>query len=298
MEQSIQEIQHDLYFCVKLDSKIPVGLSHVAGKLMCLACTAGHADVLVGKDAYVLDESHFLFLHPHAEITLQCCTEDFRGYAIGFVMGIQESDIAVMDTYTFAQLLKTPCWALDEEQKVAIQSFCRIFYYINTNVPNEFKTDIVASYFSSFLKTFYALTHKQVDNSIEPSRSNSKTLALRFMTLLNNHYREDHRVAYYAEKLCVSAKYLTQVVKEVTTVTPKTMIDRKLAIEALYQLRRTSNTIQEISFYLGFPDQSYFGRFFKRIFEMSPLAYRMNPNLDLMQKLQSSVEMQSGDGNK
>jgi len=70
-------------------------------------------------------------------------------------------------------------------------------------------------------------------------------------------------------------------------LTPKELIDRKLAIESMYLLGKNDMTIQEVSNALGFPDQSYFGRFFKRLLGISPLAYRKNPDLSLMSRLKS-----------
>ena len=71
--------------------------------------------------------------------------------------------------------------------------------------------------------------------------------------------------------------------------TPKDIIDRRLAVEALFLLTKTEKNIQEISNELGFPDQSYFGRFFKRVFGLSPLNYRMNPDFSLIERLADNM---------
>ena len=57
--------------------------------------------------------------------------------------------------------------------------------------------------------------------------------------------------------------------------TPKQIIDETLLQEAMKRLDKNDSSIQEISVGLGFPDQSYFGRFFKRMKQMSPQQYRL-----------------------
>ncbi len=286
-------LKKELYYCVKVDSTYQTPEPYVTGKLVIIFCITGHADVLVGNKQCMLDKNHFLFLHPHAELNGRIVSDDFSAYVIGFSLGIQESEIAQMDPSFFAQVLKTPCWEINEAQQKAMLGFCESFHYVCQEVSEEFKSDIISSYFSAFLKTFYSHTKHQFVAEDKTTKNSGRMLTIRFFSLLQKNYRKDHRVAFYAEQLYVSPKYLTQVIKETCHFTPKTLIDNKLAIEALFKLGRTMDTIQEISFYLGFPDQSYFGRFFKRMFGMSPLAYRMNPNLDLIQKLQTPRELQN-----
>ena len=81
----------------------------------------------------------------------------------------------------------------------------------------------------------------------------------------------------YANCLCISAKYLTQISKRVIGRTPKQIIDDRLLHEAMKMLDMNNSSIQDISVRLGFPDQSYFGRFFKRMKQVSPQQYRVKP---------------------
>ena len=57
--------------------------------------------------------------------------------------------------------------------------------------------------------------------------------------------------------------------------TPKQIIDETLMHEAMKLLDKNNSSIQDISVSLGFPDQSYFGRFFKRLKHMSTQQYRL-----------------------
>jgi AraC family transcriptional activator of pobA len=92
--------------------------------------------------------------------------------------------------------------------------------------------------------------------------------------LVNEHYSEKHDVAAYANMLNMSAGHLGEVIKQQSGKTAIELIHERLTLEAKRLLFHTENSIKEISFELGFEDASYFNRFFKRISEQTPLAYR------------------------
>jgi YesN/AraC family two-component response regulator len=97
----------------------------------------------------------------------------------------------------------------------------------------------------------------------------------RFMELVHNHYIEEREVAFYADKLCISPRYLSSVVRSVRIdVTPKAIIDSFVVLEIKALLQSTNLSIQEIADRLHFPDQSFFGRYFKKHTGLMPSRYR------------------------
>ena len=96
----------------------------------------------------------------------------------------------------------------------------------------------------------------------------------RFLSLLAAHYREAHDVAFYAEQLSISTRYLSQITNIVSGQSPKQVIDNYLLKETDQLLMSTSLTIQEISHTLGFSSQMVFAKFYKTKRGYSPTDYR------------------------
>lgn len=95
-----------------------------------------------------------------------------------------------------------------------------------------------------------------------------------FLTLLAEHHTHRHDVAFYAERLCVSTRYLQEVTDKMAEKKPKQIISDLLMQKALGMLEGTRMTIQQISQYLGFASQAQFSRFFSKEKGVSPQAYR------------------------
>lgn len=79
---------------------------------------------------------------------------------------------------------------------------------------------------------------------------------------------------FYADKLCLSAKYLTSLVKSVSGNTVQQLVFKAIVKKAIFLVTSTDKSIKEISDYLNFPNASAFGTFFKKQVGMSPINYR------------------------
>ena len=97
-----------------------------------------------------------------------------------------------------------------------------------------------------------------------------------FTDLLGKHIMTETSVGFYAEKLCISKKYLSLIVKKKTRVSIGTIIAIIRMETASRLLRDPEMTIQQIAAAMSFSDQSSFGKFFKKHTGMSPLKYRQN----------------------
>ena len=125
------------------------------------------------------------------------------------------------------------------------------------------------------LAMFYGYTFDEhgVDDKKNKS-SRQEMLYSKFIDLLSWNFRKEREVKFYADKLCVTPKYLSQVVSGLTGRTPSDYIEELVVMESKALLNSTPMTIQQVSDELHFPSQSFFGKYFKRIVGMSPKEYR------------------------
>lgn len=97
---------------------------------------------------------------------------------------------------------------------------------------------------------------------------------IRLVGLIEQHYRRERGVEFYADKLCLSPKYLSNLSKSVSGYTVQELVFKAIVREAISQLKNTQKTVLEISEELNFPNPSYFGTFFKKQTGMSPMQMR------------------------
>lgn len=96
----------------------------------------------------------------------------------------------------------------------------------------------------------------------------------KFIRQLYTSYRTEHDVSFYAEKQCLTPRYFAAIIKEKTGKAPSEWITAALLSETKRMLNTTSMTVKEISVELQFPNQSYFGKWFKNLVGCSPLEYK------------------------
>ena len=96
----------------------------------------------------------------------------------------------------------------------------------------------------------------------------------RLMALLSIHYREQRNVEFYAEKMHISSKHLSRVIRNFTGRSVHQWIDEFVALEIKNLLKYSDMSIQQISYSLNFPNPSFMGQYFKRITGLTPGEYK------------------------
>jgi AraC-like DNA-binding protein len=117
------------------------------------------------------------------------------------------------------------------------------------------------------------LFNQQADR-LAATRSREQTIFDRFIQLVNEYCREQHQIMYYADRLCLTERYLGTVVRHTSGITAKEWIDRALITRIKLELRHTDKSAAQIADEMCFPNTSFFCKYFKRITGITPLKYR------------------------
>ncbi len=134
--------------------------------------------------------------------------------------------------------------------------------------------------FGDDVPTAIANAHNYLHNQVvyasaeQSSNLRPNDLYNHFLSEVAENFSLAHEVSFYAEKLHISPRYLSQITGQIGGRTPKQIIDNHLLYEAERLLTSTSQSIQELSDKLGFSSQITFSKFFRAKKGISPTSFR------------------------
>lgn len=177
----------------------------------------------------------------------------------------------------FLQFGSLPCMELTHAESQSLRSFISMVEQELKGSETDFSSEIVAAisppmiYKVGDILTHYLTEHPEVDS---PIHNRAEEYFRQFTELLGEHYKHERSVGFYARQLCITPKYLTTLIKRISGKSVSEWIDNYVILEAKTLLKYSNMSVQEIAYYLNFPNQSFFGSYFKRNAGMSPSQYK------------------------
>ncbi len=145
-----------------------------------------------------------------------------------------------------------------------------------SNPGYRFKEEVAKSYIQILLCNFFDRFEHQSGQTDEPQpRSRKEELFTRFIKLVKDNYLDNRTITFYADKLCVSPKYLSSVVHAISGKYATDWINQYVILEAKSMLRMEETSIKDVSNHLNFANQSFFAKFFKKHTGYTPKEYKM-----------------------
>lgn len=142
------------------------------------------------------------------------------------------------------------------------------------NLNNPYNEECLTMLIFSFFAEIINIHDINKPNKVQTALNRQEKITDEFFRLLINNFKEQRAVAFYADKLCFTPKYLSSVVKKVTGYTIQEWINEMVINHTKNLLKMTDKTVLEISEELNFSNPSFFGRFFKQYTGLTPLQFR------------------------
>lgn len=236
-------------------------------------CLKGNARFRINYREYDLSENEMVTILPNQMFTMLSRSADFMietlflsaDYVLRLPMPKNLNLIKQLSEHPQQQILPG-----DVQDILEIHALIAKYHQ---QTSNAYRERITGAFIYALLME---IGHLYENSSAELPHhlSRQEVLTDQFFEILIQHYLNERSVAFYAEKLCLTPKYLSMAVKKVTGHPIIEWINEAVIIEAKRQLRITDQTVLQISEYLNFPNPSFFGRFFKQYAGMTPLEYR------------------------
>lgn len=177
----------------------------------------------------------------------------------------------------FLQFGSLPCMELTQAESQSLRSFISMVEQELKGSETDFSSEIIGGLIAATIYkvgdilTHYLTEHPEVDS---PIHNRAEEYFRQFTELLGEHYKHERSVGFYARQLCITPKYLTTLIKRISGKSVSEWIDNYVILEAKTLLKYSNMSVQEIAYYLNFPNQSFFGSYFKRNAGMSPSQYK------------------------
>ncbi len=242
----------------------------------------GHFSLDINLNPYDIHENSLLVVVPGNIVKLSAYKEDHIGDAeLLFALVSREflSSIRFDFNKVFQDSIrvwKNPCITLQGEELDLAEDYFNLTRKILSSRQDN-KREITGSLLTSFIYVALSLwTQRLASAPPEESASSARVNQVfeRFLALVTEYHNEQRGVAFYADKLCLTPKYLSKLVKMSSGRSAPDWIDSYVILEAKNLLKYSDKPIKEIVYLLHFPNQSVFYKFFKAHTGQTPSEYR------------------------
>ncbi|MCC8114503.1 MAG: helix-turn-helix domain-containing protein, partial [Bacteroidales bacterium] len=160
-----------------------------------------------------------------------------------------------------------------------------VYKYILNKIRGNYryKEDVIKGYLHAMLHNIYSWSAQEEEQEQKMVKSNTDEdnegtkrhmeLYNRFIELVQKHFAQEHKIGFYADKLCITPKYMSQIIYKVSGRFAKDFIRDSLVIEAKVLLK-SGMPIQDVAYELNFNSPTFFSRFFKEATGSTPFDYQ------------------------
>ena len=255
---------------------IPMEPRRMGCKLFAL-CTQGKAQYSVDTVEYTVYANDMMIISEGQITDDVMLSRDFNG--MGIIVSDDFFNEIVKDVHELSTLFlftrANPVCHLTQQECDNIVDYFRMLKQKTDDLKHHFRRETVRSLLTTMIYDLSNIIFR-MQTTVDRRQTRGEAIFTQFLQLVELNFRHERRVSWYAKQLCISPKYLSEIIKQVSRRTPNDWIDNFVTLEIRVLLRNSTKSIKEIAQELNFPNQSFFGKFFKEHVGLSPSQYRNN----------------------
>ncbi len=243
-------------------------------------CLKGDMDVDINLQTFQVRENSLLFCVPGHILRVSRFGEGAPMHYVVVAMSKEfTSGIHIDFQRLFTEgisVLDRPGVVLDGDELDVCRNYLSLAIKV-LNLPSPNRKDALSSLISSCFYILGSILNRHLTEALKVPHGQSvraRMIFEQFLRLVTEYHSSERNMAFYAERLCLTPKYLSKLVKQVSGRSAPDWIDSFVILEAKNMLKYSDVTIKEIVYHLHFPNQSVFYKFFKSHTGMTPSQYR------------------------
>lgn len=250
--------------------------------LLMLYCIRGSVRISVNLNEYDISDNHLIITTPGKILKVTDVPEQDTSN-LRYLLIAMSSDFASglrLDLKSLLNdgvaLMETPVLRLEEDKIKLMSQYLSLMAEV-IRMKGEYQEDALRSLVASMLCVVAGVWSERLEevrNTTSQTTSRSRMIFDQFIKLVSEYHTKYRNVGFYADKLCLTPKYLSKLIKTASGRSAPEWIDAYVILEAKNLLKYSDITIKEIVYRLNFPNQSVFYKFFKARTGMTPSDYR------------------------
>ena len=235
--------------------------------------TNGRARVLINLIEYIFRPNYISLIAPGSIIQIIETSQDFDAH----MMAIEHNFLPVSGKEEFfahfLQRKKNLLLPLTTTEQVQIENFITVMW----DVLQEpvFRKEVIQHLLAGLLYNIEYIAKNKGQSESSPL-THQNDIFQRFISFVNTYSKTERNVSFYADKLCLTPRYLNTVIRQASQQTVMDWINQSIILEAKVLLKHSNRLVYQISDELNFPNPSFFSKFFKRMTGMTPQEYQKN----------------------
>ena len=268
---------NDIVIIDSIQKFAEVSAAHVSMNAIAI-CTQGKVQATLNGQPMELHNNQVAIVPQNVNITDLMVSPDFDLKAMFFTNSILQKflreKMAIWNDVVYIRRLYVVSMG-DEDMQFYTNFYDMLRLCFDKSMNYPFRTDVIQSLLrGGILGLCGALKQRMLNDDISIDIHINNNHFQRFLDLLHSVDVKHRTVEWYANELCISPKYLSTICKKNSGKTANEWITEHVLEDIRFYLKQTDYSIKQICDQLGFPNTSFFGKYVKEHFGMTPMQVK------------------------